>query len=50
MGKIENQSNEEFEIIGKNFGTGITLPSLCGQDQVDGEFLNLGKPTWVAIA
>ncbi len=43
MGKIENQSVEIFEIIGLNFGMGITVPSLCDQENVNGEFINLGN-------
>ncbi len=34
MGKIENQSNDEFE-------TDITVPSQCDQENINGEFLNL---------
>ncbi len=40
MGKIENQS---VEIIGKNIGSGITLPILCDQENVNGELLTLHK-------
>ncbi len=41
MGKIENQSFEIFEIIGKNFGRSITVPSSWDVQQVNGELPNL---------
>ncbi len=37
MGKIENQ----FEIIGKNIAKGITGPSSCDLEHVNGELHNL---------
>ncbi len=46
MGKIENKfdtigNKEEIEIIRKNTGTGIRVPSPCDQENVNGKLLTL---------
>ncbi len=37
MGKIEKKPKEEFKVAGIGIGTGITVPSGCDQDHIDGE-------------